>query len=126
MIKRIVLFCVVVLLTLSFTYGIHDYYLSLNNINLTYSLFNIYVYFAVFSIVIYSAVEWLINIVPNQVGYAYMASVFLKIGVFVLLFKNSFFSDENLEMPQKLAVVIPFFLFLIIEGLGVTRLLNKL
>lgn len=76
--------------------------------------------------VVYASVEWLITVMPNQVGYAYMASIFLKIGIFVLLFKNSFFSEDNLEMPQKLAVVIPFFLFLITEGLGVTRLLNRL
>lgn len=126
MYKRIGLFFAVVLVTFCVAYFLHNYILQSQQLTLNYSLLLVYLFFVISSLFVYVVIEVLASIIPSQVGYAYLVSMFLKIGVFMLLFGDIFFSDEILEMPQKLAVVIPFFIFLIIEGVGVTRLLNRL
>jgi hypothetical protein len=62
---------------------------------------------------------------PNQAGYAYLASIFLKIGFFVLLFSATVFSDVVMEKEERISLVIPLFLFLIAETIAVSRLLNS-
>jgi hypothetical protein len=62
---------------------------------------------------------------PSQAGYAYLASMFLKIGFFVMIFQSTIFSDIELEKFERVSLIIPLFLFLIIEAVAVSRLLNS-
>lgn len=126
MYKRIGLFFAVVLVTFCVAYFLHNYILQSQQLTLNYSLLLVYLFFVVSSLFVYVVIEVLASIIPKQVGFAYLASIFLKIGFFVLVFKSSFFLQDNLEMYQKLSVVIPLFLFLTIEGTGIARLLNRL
>lgn len=126
MYKRIGLFFAVVLVTFCVAYFLHNYILQSQQLTLNYSLLLVYLFFVISSLFVYVVIEVLASIIPKQVGFAYLASIFLKIGFFVLVFKSSFFLQDNLEMYQKLSVVIPLFLFLTIEGTGIARLLNRL
>jgi hypothetical protein len=71
-------------------------------------------------------VELLSAKLPNQVGYIYLSSVFVKIGIFVLVFKSIIFSIEVLPMSERISIVIPMFIFLIIEAIYSGRIMNAI
>ncbi|MTI20137.1 hypothetical protein E1176_03820 [Fulvivirga sp. RKSG066] len=84
-----------------------------------------YVFHFVSYLVICLSIEALFKKLPSQVGYAYLASVFIKIGVFVLVFKSTIFGLEAMTMPERLSIVIPMFIFLIFEATYCGRLMNS-
>jgi len=124
MIKRIIYFVTAIIILFIISYPLHNYVVLSNEISLSYSLFSIYLFHIISAITIYIIVEMVANFVPSQAGYAYLASVFLKLGFFVLIFKNPVFT-EDLSKPERLSLVIPLFLFLISEALGTAKLLNS-
>jgi len=85
----------------------------------------VYLFNSIASIVIYGCIELVAEKLPSQAGYAFLACVFLKIGLFIVLFQSTVFPEEKLEVFQRLSLMIPFFLFIIIEAAGVAKLLNS-
>jgi hypothetical protein len=125
MIKRILVFLAAIFIVFAVSYFSHDYILQSKEILLSYSLFSIYLFHVVSAIIVYAIVELVAYKLINQAGYAYLASVFLKIGFFVLIFKASVFANEALTKPERISLVIPLFLFLISEAIAVSKLLNS-
>lgn len=125
MIKRIIQFIVAVTVLFIISYLPHDYVLNLKDIYLSFSLFSVYLFHVIAAILVYCIVEFIADKMPNQAGYAYLASVFLKIGFFVLIFQASVFTNEQLTNPERFSLVIPLFLFLIIEAVAISKLLNN-
>ena len=125
MIKRILLFITTIIFLFVVSYFTHDYILLSKEIYLTFSLLGVYSFHVVSAIIVYSIVELIANYLPNQAGYAYLASIFLKIGFFVLIFQASVFANEELTKPERFSLVIPLFLFLIAEAIAVSKLLNN-
>lgn len=76
---------------------------------------DLFLFHAVASFVVLLGVEILLRIIPNQAGMLYLALVFIKTGVFALVFKNSLFEKEQLEMSEKLLLIVPMFSFLLLE-----------
>ena len=124
MIKQILLFLGAITLFFAFSYFPHQYFLSLQETTLRFSLFSIYVFHYIATILVYILVSIIAEKMPNQAGYAYLASVFLKLGVFLMIFQSSIFSDEILSKIEKTALIIPLFLFLLIEAVFVSKVLN--
>ena len=125
MIKRILLFITTIIFLFVVSYFTHDYILLSKEIYLAFSLLGVYSFHVVSAIIVYSIVELIANYLPNQAGYAYLASIFLKIGFFVLIFQASVFANEELTKPERFSLVIPLFLFLIAEAIAVSKLLNN-
>jgi len=125
MIKRILSYLLIISLVFVATFFTHQYVLGSKQLALSYSLFNVYLFNAITSIIIYSCVELVAEKLPSQAGYAFLACVFLKIGFFVVLFQATVFSEVKFELFQRLSLIIPFFLFIIIEAVGVAKLLNS-
>lgn len=125
MIKRILGYLVVACLAFAITFFIHNYSLSMKNLYLSYSLLNVYLFNFIASLLIYTSIEVLAEKLPSQAGYGFLACVFLKIGFFVVLFQDTVFSEVRLELYQRLSLVIPFFLFIIIESIAIAKLLNS-
>ncbi|MCF2876090.1 MULTISPECIES: DUF6168 family protein [Tenacibaculum] len=125
MIKRILFFIAAVILTLAISYIPHNYVLASKEIQLSFSLFAVYLFHVIAAIIVYFIVEFIADKMPNQAGYAYLASIFLKIGFFVLIFQASVFANEQLTKPERFSLVIPLFLFLILEAIAVSKLLNS-
>ncbi|TXD83931.1 hypothetical protein ESY86_07770 [Subsaximicrobium wynnwilliamsii] len=65
------------------------------------------------------------KILKQQLGYAYLPTLFVKVGLFYLLFKNSIFELANLTLIERLNLLIPLFLFLILEVILMARILAK-
>jgi hypothetical protein len=122
MLKRISFILLAITLLFVTSYNLHHY---LINEEMFFSLFNIYLFHAVFAILIYICIEIVADKLPNQAGYAYLMLMCFKIGAFVLIFQASVFSLEVLSRTQRLALVVPLFLFLIAEALAVAKLLNS-
>lgn len=122
MIKRIVVFALILIVAFAAIYFLQE---SLISTKLSYSLFNVYLFHAIAAFVVYLVIELLAVKLASQAGYAYLAAIMIKMGLFVLIFQESILS-KSLDKPEKLALIIPLFLFLIIEALGVSKLLiNK-
>ncbi|MEP3837358.1 MAG: DUF6168 family protein [Algibacter sp.] len=121
MIKRIVLVALLFLLLFGVGYGIHS---AVINSNPSFSLLNVYLFFAISAVLVYATVEGVFSKLPNQAGYAYLMMMFLKIGAFVLIFQKSVFSEVLLTRLERVNLVVPLFLFLIVEAVVVGKLLN--
>ena len=125
MIKRIIQFIVAVIVLFIISYVPHDYVLNSKDIYLSFSLFSVYLFHVIAATIVYLIVEFIADKMPNQAGYAYLASVFLKMGFFVLVFQATVFANEQLTKPERFSLVIPLFLFLIIEAVAISKLLNS-
>lgn len=123
MVKRIVIYILTVLITLALFYIGHTYLLK--HRVLSYDLLNVYLFHAIASVIVYVILELVAAKLPNQAGYAFLAGVFLKIGFFILLFQAEVFPEESLPKYEKISLIVPLFLFLIIEAIAGSRLLNS-
>lgn len=110
------------MLLLGVSYAVHSSFL---NENLFFSLLSIYIFHAVSAVFVYATVEIVSNYLPNQAGYSYLMMMCLKIGAFVLIFQTSVFAKSPLSQVERVSLVIPLFLFLIVEAIVVSRLLNS-
>ncbi|ALJ05559.1 hypothetical protein APS56_10685 [Pseudalgibacter alginicilyticus] len=122
MIKRILFVVAIFLLLFLISYNLHNYFL---NSTPSYSLLDVYLFHVIAAIIVYVIVELVFSVLPNQTGYAYLALIFLKIGLFVLIFQNSIFSNDNLTQLERIGLIVPLFLFLISEAVSVSKLLVK-
>ncbi|QQY83063.1 hypothetical protein JJL45_03455 [Tamlana sp. s12] len=122
MIKRILVFALCILLLFAISLSVHSYFITQP---MAFELWEVYLYHAVAAFIVYVCIEGVSHTLPNQAGYAYLALMLFKIGIFVFVFKNSVFENEALTRPERLALVVPLFLFLIAEAIGVARLLNN-
>ena len=122
--KRILIFIATIIVAFFFSYLPHQYFIS--TINKDYSvLFEMYLFHSISSVIVYLFIELIFNKLPNQTGFAFLTTVFVKIGFFMLFFSSDIYDVEVLEMYMKLAIILPFFLFLIIEAIFSFSLLNK-
>ncbi|MBU2950347.1 hypothetical protein KO493_06535 [Tamlana agarivorans] len=122
MIKRILIFTLSIFLLFAISYTAHSYFIKQA---MAFELWHVYLYHAIAALVVYISIEGVASMVPNQAGYAYLALMLLKIGIFVFIFKNSVLENDALTKVERLALVLPLFLFLIAEAVAVARLLNN-
>ena len=126
MIKRILYFITAIILLFALSYSFHEYILNMRGDNISYSLFLVYLFHVIATSIVYVLLELLASQMPNEAGYGYLASMFLKIGFFVLIFQEDVFTDDvELTKPERISLVIPLFLFLITEAIGVFKLLDS-
>ncbi|CAM1372123.1 conserved membrane hypothetical protein [Tenacibaculum litoreum] len=125
MIKRIIIFTIVVGVLAALGFFINNYFIEKNAISLSFSLLSVYVFNLIASLVIYTAVEVVINYLPNETGYLYLGLMLVKFGVFILLYQDSIFSETGLTKPEKVSILLPILTFLLVEAIGVSKLLNN-
>ncbi len=125
MIKRILSYLLIVVVVFAVTFFTHQSILNAKSLVLSYGLINVYLFNLISCVLIYAVMELMAEKLPSEAGYAFLALVFVKMGVFLLLFQSVVFSEEEFKMYQRLSLVIPFFLFLTIEAVGVAKLLNS-
>ncbi|WP_194768216.1 DUF6168 family protein [Tamlana sp. I1] len=122
MIKRILVFTLSIFLLFAISYTSHSYFITEP---MAFELWHVYLYHACAALIVYICVEGVASILPNQAGYAYLALMLLKIGIFVFVFKNSVLENDTLTRVERIALVVPLFLFLIAEAIGLAKLLNN-
>jgi hypothetical protein len=122
MLKRILVVTAALVVLFLIAFNIHSY-LSIKA--LSFSLLSVYAFHAIAAVLVYVVVELVASKLPNQAGYAYLMLMFFKIGAFVLIFQNAVFAKDQLDQAEKVALVVPLFLFLIVEAIAVGKLLNS-
>lgn len=120
--KRIGIYFVQIIIAFCLVYGVHQSVIAIKNFH--FSLFSVYLFHAIASLFIYLILEAVAYKMANQTGYAYLAAIFLKIGFFVLLFQGTVFAKIELDKLERVSLIIPLFLFLILEAIAVSKLLN--
>lgn len=122
MIKRILIYTLVLLSVFFSAYFLHNFLVSQE---LSFKLWQVYIFHAIAAFLVYICVEVVAENLPNQAGYAYLMLMFFKIGVFVLIFQESVFAKDSLLQVESVALVVPLFLFLTLEAIAVGKLLNS-
>ena len=122
MYKRIIGFVLIIAVLFAISFSLHTYF---NTELLSFSLLWVYLFHAISAILIYSIIEYVASKLPNQAGYAYLTAMFFKIGAFVIIFQESVFVKEHLSTAERMALVFPLFLFLIVEAAAIAKLLNS-
>lgn len=125
MTKRILIFIGVMTALFGLSYGIHSFILNAQEASVFYSLLGVYIFHLIAAMFVYGIVELVAKFLPDQAGYAYLGSIFIKIGFFVLIFKASVFSNVEMPMPERLSLIVPLFLFLFAEAIFIAKLLNN-
>ncbi|NQX86894.1 MAG: hypothetical protein HRT67_13520 [Flavobacteriaceae bacterium] len=97
----------------------------MNQIPLSFALFSVYLFHVIAAFIVYILVEVIADHLPNQAGYAYLASVFVKMGVFVLLFKATILANDHLTKPERFSLIVPLFIFLMVEAVAVANVLKR-
>lgn len=112
----------VLLLILSLAaYGLHY---SIEAIPV-FSLIKLYSFLFIATLGSVSGMHYLFQIVPNQLGYAFLVTVFVKFGAAIILFPQLMSEQPSLSTTQILSFLIPYFLFLTVEAFMVIKWLNK-
>ena len=120
-VKGILIYVGVVLLVFGLCYPFHEYLLKTE---LRFSLLEVYLFHVIFSLLIYTMVEVLFQLMPTSIGYLFLAGIMIKMGFFLLIFKDSILSSEKLIMPEKLGLIVPLFLFLVLETIFISKKLS--
>ena len=122
--KRLIVFFITILILFLAVYFPHAY--IIRGVAGDYPvMFQMYLFHALSSIIVYVFIELVFSKIPDQTGFAFLASVFIKVGFFMLFFSGYVYKDQPLEVFEKMAIVTPFFLFLITESIFSFKLLNK-
>lgn len=90
------------------------------------SVWGVYTFFAVSALLVYGAVEATLILVPSNTGYAFLMGLFIKMGAFLLIYSSVLMAEEPSSKSAKLLMLIPFFVFLGIEALGVMKVMRKM
>jgi hypothetical protein len=68
--------------------------------------------------------EVLIHFAPAQVAYAFLFSVLIKIGAFMMFFSSSIVVLENKTYTELIVLILPLFVFLFAEVLLLAKRLK--
>ena len=107
------------------TFLLHYFVLQMLDNKLPYSLLGIYLFFAIAAVIIISGVEYLFKIIPASAGYGFLVGIFLKMGVFMVVFLGGNLADLKLSLVHKLSILIPLFFFMSVEALSVVKRLKQ-
>ena len=123
--KRIIIFSSIVLLLGVAGFFLNTFLLSNVDATLSFSVLQVYLFNVVTTIIIYVLVEVVLGYLPNETGYLYLGLLMVKLGVFIILFQKSIFSEVGLTKPEKATLLIPVMIFLAVETIGISKLLNN-
>lgn len=121
MIKRILVFFISVVIIFSVTFNTNNFLVE----DCRFSILNMYLFHALFSFLIYLIIEITTIKLSNQSGFVYLTTIFIKIGVFLLIFQGDVFGEFDLSKSERISIVAPMLIFLMLEALFISKLLNS-
>ena len=95
------------------------------NWNLPFSEFSLYAFFGISSIFIVTGIELLYTVMPNNAGYGFLVGMFVKMGLFMMIFYSKMLEIKNIHFSDKIFILLPLFVFLFLETLVVINLLMQ-
>lgn len=122
LVKRLLVFNTIIVVVAVFMSTLQSSFFSWN---LPFSEVSLYVFFAISSIVIVSGIELLYTIMPNNAGYGFLVGMFIKMGLFMMIFYSKMLELKTILLIDKIFILIPLFVFLFLETLVVSNLLMQ-
>lgn len=114
-VKRMLIASAVILVTLFLGEFIHAKVIALNNWHVDMQLSKLYYFFGFGTLFTYLLLEVGKLFVPNKIFMVFIVALSMKMGVFMVLFFGGEMTIENLNMSTRISIVIPLFLFVIME-----------
>lgn len=121
-VMRILKYSLIVIAAFLVLYTTHKTLLGTHK--MIFSLNALYAFFVISTLIIIVSLELLANVLPDKVGYAFLMAVFIKMGLFILIFSSTGLLEKKLFLADKLGVLFPFFIFLLIEALAIASRLK--
>lgn len=115
MIKKILIYNLIAFILGVLLCVIHTFLLQLTHHQITFSLIGIYSFFTISSMLIITGLLYMSEYMQNTVGYAFLVGIFLKMGIFVLIFFAGGLADKQLNMLEKVSILIPLIVFMALE-----------
>jgi hypothetical protein len=122
LVKRLLVFNTIIVVVAVFMSTLQSSFFSWN---LPFSEVSLYVFFGISSIVIVSGIELLYTIMPNNAGYGFLVGMFIKMGLFMMIFYSKMLELKTILLIDKIFILIPLFVFLFLETLVVSNLLMQ-
>ncbi len=117
----------IVIITIAFmAFFAHSEVLTRYHISIQYTLKPIYIFLSIATLIIYIVLDLLSQFKKfnGQIGFLYLATFMLKITCFAIIFYNSIISRE-LSKTDSLNLLIPVFIFLFVEVIFLSKILNR-
>jgi uncharacterized membrane protein len=124
-IQRILFYNGLLVVTFLLLYFTHNFLMDANTWKAPFSLLSIYLFFGICSVVLISGIELLFDFNPTSAAYAFLVGIFLKMGLFMLLFFAKGLAEHPLNITEKIGILLPLFSFLSIEAAAIITRLKK-
>lgn len=128
MIKNILVYLLACLLLFVLSYSIHTTILQKQEITHPFLLWEIYAFQFIITVIIcvfFEIISKKVKSLADQLGFFYLGFILLKMTIFYLSFKETLFSSIDLTRIDSFSLLIPTFLFLIIEVYFIAKILNR-
>lgn len=126
MIKRIVVYTLIMVLVIGASCYIHQLILENKGLALSFDLWHVYGLNLLLTFCTYVILSIASTKMPDQVGNLFLVSVMVKPGVLLMVFGQAVFGAESFKMFERLAIVIPFLLSLLAEVISIHGILKSL
>ncbi len=123
--KRILIYNSLVLISFCLLYFTHNLVLDETAWKAPFSLFSIYLFFGICSLLLITGIEFLFDVNPTSAAYAFLVGIFLKMGLFMLIFFAKGLAEHPLNFTEKIGILLPLFTFLGIESAAIITRLRK-
>ena len=123
--KRILIYNSLVLISFCILYFTHNLVLDETAWKAPFSLFSIYLFFGICSLLLITGIEFLFDVNPTSAAYAFLVGIFLKMGLFMLIFFAKGLAEHPLNFTEKIGILLPLFTFLGIESAAIITRLRK-
>jgi hypothetical protein len=123
--KRIAIYNSLVLISFCILYFTHNLVLDETAWKAPFSLFSIYLFFGICSLLLITGIEFLFDVNPTSAAYAFLVGIFLKMGLFMLIFFAKGLAEHPLNFTEKIGILLPLFTFLGIESAAIITRLRK-
>lgn len=114
-VKRVIAVSAIIVATLFIGEFLHLFLVEKFQWKVDLQIASLYYFFGFGALFTYLLLELGKMFVPSKVIVVFMVSMMIKLGLFMVLFFGGELVIENLNMPTRISIVIPLFLFVIIE-----------
>ncbi|MFT4838132.1 MAG: hypothetical protein ACJAWA_001335 [Nonlabens sp.] len=90
-----------------------------------FHLYKLYIFLGSATFASVCGMHYLYQLVPDQLGYVFLVTVFVKFGAALILFPQLLSQEPPLTKGQILTFLIPYFTFLAVEAFMVIKWLNN-
>ncbi len=119
-------FLIELLLGILLAFSIHLTILNLNSLPLfDNSIITSYIVNMLLALIIFTALYLVRDKFKNEIGFLFMGGSFLKFFIFFLVFLPVFKEDGSINKLEFASFFVPYTVCLVIETLGVIRLLKN-